>query len=101
MMDRVTVTNPKTIKFLLDNCFIFPEGEVTRLDIYDVTGNGFGEKDIAETYPFRTIYFLEFVNEQAQQFMKTNFDPPENYEKVGENIDPNEYEAEGKAESGI
>lgn len=100
MMDKVSITNPETIKFLLKNCYIFSTEEVTRLDIYDVTGNGFGEKDIAETYPDRSIHFLDFVNDIAQKRMN-EFEPPENYEKVGENLDPGKYESEGVAQSGI
>ena len=100
LMSKVSITDSILVKYLLDQFFIFPEKEVTRIDIYDVTNNGFGEKDIAETYPDRSIYFLEFVNEEAQQVMR-KWKMPENYESIGENLDPNFYEADGLAQSGV
>lgn len=99
LIDKVIITEPESIKFLLEQFFIVAEN-VTQLVIYDVTGNGFGEKDIAVTYPDGTIYFLEFINKEAQQIMQ-KWTPPANYETGADNVDPSEFESERTAEGGV
>jgi hypothetical protein len=64
----VTIQEPRLIKFFLDEFFI-PETLVTRLDIMDVSLNGFGENDIIRLYPSDQIYFLQYVSDNAQAKM--------------------------------
>ncbi|MBN2012378.1 hypothetical protein JW960_23820 [candidate division KSB1 bacterium] len=64
----VTIQDGKLIKFFLDEFFI-PETLVTRMDIIDVSLNGFGENDIVRLYPSDQIYFLQYVSDKAQAKM--------------------------------
>lgn len=99
LIDKVEITDVDLIKFLLNQFFI-PSENVTKLVIYDVTRNGFGEKDIAVTYPDGTIYFLDFINKEAQQKLQS-WKPPDNYEMTGDSEDPKNYEIKDVAQSGV
>ncbi|MBD3289660.1 hypothetical protein GF337_12715 [candidate division KSB1 bacterium] len=73
----VTLLDSSLISFFLDEFFI-PETLVTKMDIIDVSLNGFGENDIVKLYPSDNVYFLQFVSDAAQKRMnqwefKANF----------------------------
>lgn len=74
---KVTITDSNTIAFFMDEFFI-PETLVNKMDIIDVSLNGFGENDIVKLSPSDNVYFLQFVSDKAQQRMnewkfKANF----------------------------
>lgn len=86
---KVSLDDPSLIQFFITEFFI-PETLVTKLDIIDATGNGFGEKDIAITHPSEEIYFI-FPSAKAQGLMNQwEFTP--NFQIIGENIDPEVYQ---------
>ncbi len=86
---KVSLDDPALIRFFITEFFI-PETLVTKLDIIDATGNGFGEKDIAITHPSEDIYFI-FPSAKAQGLMNEwKFTP--NFQIVGENVDPEVYQ---------
>ncbi len=64
----VTLVDQGLIRFFLDEFFI-PETLVTKMDIIDVSLNGFGENDIVRLYPSDQIYFLQYVSDKAQTKM--------------------------------
>ena len=69
ILPTARVTNANDIQLLLDLLFIF-EDEVTRLDVIDVTSNGFGPDDIVVAYPSQQTYYLGAdVDAQAQAMM--------------------------------
>ena len=69
ILPTARVTDANDIKLLLDLLFIFEE-EVTRLDVIDVTSNGFGPDDIVVAYPSQQTYYLGAdVDAQAQTMM--------------------------------
>jgi hypothetical protein len=57
IVQTATVTNPKLIEFFVED-FMIPEEKVEKLVIYDLSGDGFGELDIARTFPGGRIYLL-------------------------------------------
>ena len=74
---KISINDSKTISYFMDEFFI-PETLVTKMDIIDVSLNGFGENDIVRLYPSDNVYFLQFVSEEAQKKMnawefKANF----------------------------
>lgn len=88
MVPKVTLTDQQLIAFFVKEFFL-PETLVTKIDIIDATGNGFGEKDLAITHPSGEIYSI-FPSESAQQIMnRWKFTP--NFQIVGENLDPDVY----------
>lgn len=90
MVPKVTLTDQKLISFFISEFFL-PETLVTKIDIIDATGNGFGEKDLAITHPSGEIYSI-FPSEAAQNIMNMwKFTP--NFQIVGENLDPEIYES--------
>ncbi|MFQ5631071.1 MAG: hypothetical protein ACE5I1_20045 [bacterium] len=90
MVPKVTLTDQKLISFFVSEFFL-PETLVTKIDIIDATGNGFGEKDLAIAHPSGEIYSI-FPSDGAQKIMNNwKFTP--NFQIVGENIDPEVYES--------
>lgn len=83
----MTITDAKLIDYLMDEFFI-PETLVTRMEIIDVGKNGFGAKDLIKTYPSEEIYFVEFVSQDAQQFMN-DWKFQANFQIIAQNGDPN------------
>lgn len=67
IVQTTTVLNPKLINFFVEE-FMIPEKEVKRMVIYDLTGDGFGDKDIARTYPGGRFYVLS-PSVKAQKIM--------------------------------
>ena len=69
VLPTARITNQDDILKLLDLLFIFEE-EVTRMDIIDVTSNGFGPDDIVVTYPSQQTHYLGAdVDGEAQAMM--------------------------------
>ena len=94
----VTITDKELIDFFMFEFFV-AETLVTRLDIIDATGNGFGEDDLVKTYPSEAIYF-PVPSDSAQKIMnswqfKANFQivtedrPPEEFENSANESAPN------------
>jgi len=91
-----TVTNKKLIKYFVED-FMIPEKKVKKMVIYDLAGDGFGEHDIARTYPGARFYLLTPSN-KAQKLMNrwsfggnikftANFsDPPELFENAPDSV---------------
>lgn len=57
IVQTTTVLNPKLLKFFVED-FMIPEKDVKKMVIYDLSGDGFGDKDIARTYPGGRFYLL-------------------------------------------
>ena len=69
VLPTARITNQQDIERLLELLFIFEE-EVTRMDIIDVTSNGFGPDDIVVTYPSQQTHYLGAdVDGEAQAMM--------------------------------
>lgn len=96
----VSITDKNLIDFFLFEFFI-AETLVTRLDIIDATGNGFGEDDLVKSYPSEAIYF-PVPSDSAQQIMN-RWQFKANFQIVSENRDPEEFESpsDGSAANGI
>lgn len=67
IVQTTTITNLKLIKFFVED-FMIPEKEVRKMVIYDLSGDGFGEMDIARTYPGGRFYLLT-PSSKAQKIM--------------------------------
>lgn len=96
MVQITTVTNKKLIDFFIED-FMIPEKDVKKMVIYDLSGDGFGEKDIARTYPGGRFYLLT-PSVKAQKIMNrwsfggnikftANYnDPPEAFENAPDSV---------------
>jgi len=67
IVQTTTVTNKKLIDFFAED-FMIPEDKIEKMVIYDLSGDGFGELDIARTFPGGRIYLLTPSN-KAQKIM--------------------------------
>lgn len=67
VVQTATVTNRKLIDYFVED-FMIPEEKVQKLLIYDLSGDGFGERDIARTFPGGKFYLLT-PSEKAQKIM--------------------------------
>jgi len=67
IVQTATVTNPKLIAFFVED-FMIPEEKVEKLVIYDLSGDGFGELDIARSFPGGRTYLLT-PSAKGQQIM--------------------------------
>jgi len=96
----VSVEDRQLIDFFMFEFFI-PETLVTRMDIIDATGNGFGEDDLVKTYPSEAIYF-PVPSDSAQQIMNS-WKFKANFQIVTQDRPPEEFEniATNRAENGI
>lgn len=61
------ITDRNLIRLFLDD-FMIPDDGVSSLLIYDLNGDGFGENDLARTYPSGKVY-LTTPTPKAQQIM--------------------------------
>jgi len=52
-----TVRDPQTVKFFVEQ-FLIPEATVDSIDVIDVVGDGFNDKDILQIYPSKQLYNL-------------------------------------------
>jgi len=96
----VTIEEKELIDFFVYEFFI-AETLVTRLDIIDATGNGFGEDDLVKTYPSEMIYFP--VPSDSAQAIMNSWQFKANFQIVTESREPEAFEnlPHEKAENGI
>lgn len=90
------IIDKKLIKFFTED-FMIPEKKIKKMVIYDLSGDGFGEFDIARTYPGGRFYLLT-PSRRAQKIMNkwsfggnikftANFnDPPERFENSPDSV---------------
>lgn len=62
------ITDPELVDFFL-NAYLIPEDEVEKLEIIDITNNGFGPDDILVAYPSMNAYVVDAPPE-AQEIMR-------------------------------
>ena len=62
------VTDPELIDFFIDQ-YMIPEMDVTKIEIIDITNNGFGPDDILVAYPSMNAYVVHAPPE-AQEIMR-------------------------------
>jgi hypothetical protein len=67
MIRVATVTDPKLIEFFLFE-FLITDTAVTKMEIIDATGNGFGVEDLVKCYPSERIY-VPTPSDTAQKVM--------------------------------
>lgn len=67
IVQTTTITNKKLIDFFTED-FMIPEEKIEKMVIYDLSGDGFGERDIARTYPGGKFYLLT-PSSKAQKIM--------------------------------
>jgi len=96
IVQTAAITDKKLIKFFAEE-FMIPEDEIKKMVIYDLSGDGFGELDIARTYPGGRSYLLT-PGSKAQKLMNkwsfggnikftANFnDPPERFENSPDSV---------------
>lgn len=69
VVQTTTIYNKKLIDFFVED-FMIPEKDVRKMVIYDLSGDGFGDKDIAQTYPGGKFYLLA-PSVKAQKLMNS------------------------------
>jgi hypothetical protein len=84
----VTLTDPQLIRFFLNELLI-SEDDVRRIDILDVSQNGFGVKDLVRTYPSGELYFI-FPSDTIQKIMD-KWEFKANFQIVAETGDTTSY----------
>ena len=96
LVQTATVENAKLIRLFAED-FMIPEPNIQRMVIYDLLGDGFGEGDIANTYPGGKFYLLA-PSERAQRIMNEwsfggnvkftahSGDSPENFENAPDSV---------------
>lgn len=52
-----TVRDPQTVKFFVEQ-FLIPETQIDSIDVIDIVGDGFNDKDILQIYPSKQLYNL-------------------------------------------
>ena len=52
-----TVRDPQTVKFFVEQ-FLIPETQIDSIDVIDIVGDGFNDKDILQVYPSKQLYNL-------------------------------------------
>jgi len=57
VVQTTSIINQKLIRFFVED-FMIPEKNVKKMVIYDLSSDGFGEMDIARTYPGGKFYLL-------------------------------------------
>jgi hypothetical protein len=67
LVQTATLTDRVQIDFFIDD-FMISEKQVTRLTIFDLNGDGFGEGDLARTFPSGRVYTIA-PGKKAQAMM--------------------------------
>lgn len=95
-VQTATIINKRLIKFFVED-FMIPENKIEKMVIYDLSGDGFGDQDIARTYPGGRFYLLA-PSKKAQKIMNrwsfggnikftAHFnDPPELFENSPDSV---------------
>lgn len=96
----VTIEDRELIDFFMLEFFI-ADTFVSKMDIIDATGNGFGEDDLVKTYPSEQISFP--VPSDTAQAIMNSWEFKANFQIVTDNREPEEFEniETEKAENGI
>ncbi|MEX2640089.1 MAG: hypothetical protein WD266_05360 [Balneolales bacterium] len=85
------ITNQELIGFFLDQ-FLIAESDVNKLEIIDVTANGFGPDDIVVAHPSMSAYIVEEPSEAALTVMQDwSLD---DYRVDSDNIEPDLFDPE-------
>ncbi len=96
LMQNATVTNPRLIRLFAED-FMIPEEKIDKMVIYDLTGDGFGDGDLARTFPGGKFYLIT-PTENAQRIMNgwsfggnvkftaDSDDPPELFENAPDSV---------------
>lgn len=69
LVQLAKVTNPRMVQFFTDD-FLIPEENIKYMTIYDLTGDGFGEGDIARTHPGGKFYLIT-PSDKAQKILNS------------------------------
>ena len=67
VIQTAAITDTKLIKYFAED-FMIPESKIQKMVIYDLSGDGFGEFDIARTFPGGRVYLLT-PGSKAQKIM--------------------------------
>jgi hypothetical protein len=89
MIRVATITDPKLIEFFLFE-FMITDTAVTKMEIIDATGNGFGIEDLVKCYPSERIY-VPTPSDTAQKVMNA-WQFTANYQIVTQNSSPEVFE---------
>ncbi len=89
MIRIATINDPKLIEFFLSE-FLITDTLVTRMEIIDATGNGFGVEDLVKCYPSERIY-VPTPSDTAQKVMNA-WKFAANYQIVTQNSPPEVFE---------
>gem|GEM_PF-1817423 len=96
LVQTVTIKKQKLITFFAED-FMIPEKEISRLIIYDLNGDGFGDTDLVRTYPGGRLYLIT-PSSKAQNIMNNwsfggnikftanSNDPPKMFEQASDSI---------------
>ncbi|MCG3118864.1 MAG: hypothetical protein ALAOOOJD_01143 [bacterium] len=89
MIRIASVTDPNLIQFFLFE-FLITDTAVTKMEIIDATGNGFGIEDLVKCYPSERIY-VPTPSDTAQKVMN-GWKFTANYQIVTQNSPPDVFE---------
>jgi hypothetical protein len=89
MIRIASVTDQNLIQFFLFE-FLITDTAVTKMEIIDATGNGFGIEDLVKCYPSERIY-VPTPSDTAQKIMN-NWKFTANYQIVTQNSPPDVFE---------
>lgn len=89
MIRIASVTDQNLIQFFLFE-FLITDTAVTKMEIIDATGNGFGVEDLVKCYPSERIY-VPTPSDTAQKVMN-NWKFTANYQIVTQNSPPEVFE---------
>ncbi|MDZ7290208.1 MAG: hypothetical protein ONB44_13040 [candidate division KSB1 bacterium] len=67
LVQTATITSPAQLSFFIDD-FMISEKQVTKLMVFDLNGDGFGEGDLARTFPSGKVYTIA-PSKKAQAIM--------------------------------
>ena len=96
LMQNATVTEPRLIRLFAED-FMIPEEKINKMVIYDLTGDGFGDGDLARTFPGGKFYLIT-PSENAQRIMNAwsfggnvkftadSNDPPDLFENAPDSV---------------
>ncbi|RME00219.1 MAG: hypothetical protein D6814_03975 [Calditrichaeota bacterium] len=69
LVQIATVKDPRLVRYFADD-FMIPDKKIAWMVIYDLGGDGFGDGDIARTYPGGKFYLIT-PTEKSQRLMNT------------------------------
>lgn len=85
----VQITDPETVEYLLFELFVEPLEPPSRLQVIDVTQNGFGPDDVMITFPSGEVFTIpEFLPDSVQTVM-SSWQPEVEYRMDSGNMSSN------------